>query len=96
MLPLLPFALGIATGVVAVRLFKSPRSQETLDRVQSGLKDATISGLEKVSNASERMKTRLEEPKTPETEVEPMEKDLSEGVVVTAADSTPTPAPHKE
>lgn len=83
MLPLIPFALGIATGVAAVRLFKSSASKDKLDQLQNRLKEATVSSLESVSNASNRMKSRLEHEASPQVEEpEPMEKDLSEGVHV--------------
>lgn len=59
MLPLIPFAVGVLTGAVALRLFKTQTSQKALDQVQTRLKKATVSSLETVSSASDKMRSRL-------------------------------------
>lgn len=92
MLPLIPFVLGIATGVVAVRLFKTKTSQEALDKVQDQLREATRSGLEGVSKVSDKIRAHLE-PDPVIDAGEPMEKDLAVPASVQPALIPPTAEP---
>lgn len=92
MLPLIPFALGIATGVVAIRLFKTKTSQEALDKVQDQLRDVTRSSLEGVSKVSDKIRARLDQDPTVERN-EPMEKDLDVPASVPPALTPPTDEP---
>lgn len=59
MLPLLPFAAGILTGVVALRVFKNDAAKRGLDKAQSGIRNATVSSLEAIENASSRARRHL-------------------------------------
>ncbi|MCG5517409.1 MULTISPECIES: hypothetical protein [unclassified Ectothiorhodospira] len=59
MIPLLPFAAGIITGAVAVRLLKTDRTRKTLHQAGDRLRDATVSSLEGIENTSARARRRL-------------------------------------
>lgn len=83
MLPLIPFAAGLLTGVVALRLFKSDKSKAALDKAQEHVRDATVSSLDAVSNASSRMRDSL-------TETAVSEEHGTETPVAAADEVTPT------
>ncbi|MBB3103160.1 hypothetical protein [Azomonas macrocytogenes] len=68
MLPLIPFAVGVVTGAVVLRLFKTRTSKEALEKVQSHLQGTTRSSPETVSSASERMRARLIAEEQPEAQ----------------------------
>lgn len=59
MIPLLPFAAGIITGAVAVRLLKTDRTRKSLNQAGERLRDATVSSLEGIENTSARARRRL-------------------------------------
>ena len=59
MFPLFPFALGLVTGVVALRLLKSDAPQVGLTKAQERLRKATVSGLEAIEGASRGARERL-------------------------------------
>ncbi len=88
MLPLLPFALGLVTGAVAFRLLKNVPSGKVLDSARTRLRSATVSGLESVASASERMRDQL----VRETGVPPEEKDVPAERVLEGQGSSPVPA----
>lgn len=60
MFPLMPFALGLAAGVVAIRLVRSDATRSGLDKAQSTLSSATASGLAAIERASAKVRGRLE------------------------------------
>ncbi|MFB8829161.1 hypothetical protein ACE0DR_06710 [Azotobacter sp. CWF10] len=59
MFHIIPFAVGVVTGAVILKLFKSDKTQEGLDKAQGGLRGATVSSLEAIENASARARARL-------------------------------------
>jgi hypothetical protein len=59
MYPLLPFAAGIFTGVLVLRLLKADTTKAGLEKAQRGLRKATVSGLETIEGASARARGRL-------------------------------------
>jgi hypothetical protein len=76
MLPLLPFVAGIATGALALKLWRTDKSKLKLDQAQEKirgasdtaqkkLRAATVSGLEAIEHSSAAMRERLSEKKTP-------------------------------
>lgn len=62
MYPLLPFAAGMLAGAVVLRLLKADTTKAGLAKAQRGLRDATVSGLETIENASARARVRLTSP----------------------------------
>lgn len=59
MFPIIPFAVGVVTGAVVLKLFRSDKTQEGLEKAQGGLRDATVSSLQAIENASARARSRL-------------------------------------
>lgn len=59
MFHIIPFAVGVVTGAALLKLFKSEKTQEGLDKAQDGLRGATVSSLEAIENASARARARL-------------------------------------
>ncbi|GAB3467587.1 hypothetical protein [Azotobacter salinestris] len=59
MFHIIPFAVGVVTGAALLKLFKSEKTQEGLDKAQGGLRGATVSSLEAIENASARARARL-------------------------------------
>lgn len=62
MYPLLPFAAGMLAGAVVLRLLRTDTTKAGLAKAQRGLRDATVSGLETIENASARARVRLTAP----------------------------------
>lgn len=62
MIPLLPFALGLATGVVAIRLVRSDATKTGLEKAQNSISSATASGLAVIERASAKARQQLEAP----------------------------------
>lgn len=62
MYPLLPFAAGMLAGAVVLRLLKTDTTKAGLAKAQRGLRDATVSSLETIENASARARVRLTAP----------------------------------
>ncbi len=62
MLPLIPFAAGLITGAVAVRLLKTGKARAGLDKAQQRVREATASSLAAIENASARARSKLETP----------------------------------
>ena len=72
MLPLLTFASGLIAGIVGVRLVKSvtapsgPRAAATArlgtigDKAQTGLRQATVSGLTVIEKSSANLRAKLD------------------------------------
>lgn len=91
MLPLLTFASGLLAGVVGVRLLKSVKTPEGvktataaiggkarhgLDQAQTGLRQATVSGLTAIERSSASLRARL----TPEPAVPAAEEAATQPV----------------
>lgn len=58
----LPFTLGILAGSLAVRLARSRRAKQGLQRAGSTLRGATVSGLNSLEQTSAKVRARLEQP----------------------------------
>ena len=65
MIPLMPFALGIATGVLAMRLARADAAKAKLDKAQASLSSATASGLAAIERASAKARDHLTGPAAP-------------------------------
>lgn len=65
MLPLLPFVAGIATGALAIKLWRADKSRLRLDLAQEKLRNATVSSLEAIEHSSASMRERLSAGKKP-------------------------------
>ncbi|ACO78459.1 hypothetical protein AvCA_22680 [Azotobacter vinelandii CA] len=61
MFHIIPFAVGVATGAALLKLLKSEKTQEGLDKAQGGLREATVSSLQAIEKASARARARLGE-----------------------------------
>lgn len=96
MLPLLTFASGLVAGVAGVRLLKNARSSErltaglgavgakgqcALDKAQTTVRAAAISGLSAVERTSARVRTKL----APEPANEPANEPAEPPVAAEAA-----------
>lgn len=87
MLPLLPFALGILAGGLAVRTLRDGRLRDGLKRAQDGVRSATVSSLTAVENSAQAIKQRLE----------PAPADAPEAVgAESASHAAPAPKPRKK
>ncbi|KAF7598220.1 MAG: hypothetical protein CGU28_13420 [Candidatus Dactylopiibacterium carminicum] len=69
MIPLIPFALGIVSGAIAVRLARTVKAKESLvvareglQKTRSSLRDATVSSLAAIEHTSARVREKLVEP----------------------------------
>lgn len=62
MFPLLPFAVGLVTGAVAIKLVRSGKAKKQIEDTQDYLRHATISGLNAIEQSSARLRDRLQEP----------------------------------
>lgn len=62
MLPLIPFAAGILTGVVAIKLARNEKAKKHLENAQERLQNATVSGLSAIEQSSARLRNRLQAP----------------------------------
>lgn len=59
MFPFFPFIAGVLTGAAVLRLAKSGTTQAGLDKAQTTLRSATVSGLEAIEQASGRARQRI-------------------------------------
>lgn len=99
MLPVLTFASGLIAGIVGVRLLKKakladrPDTAARLDKAQTGLRHAAVSGLAAVEKSSACLRAKLTPAEAPDAAVpaEPMAADET-----SAADDGDTPAPARE
>ncbi|SEP69167.1 hypothetical protein SAMN05421693_103114 [Ectothiorhodospira magna] len=57
---LIPFAAGAVVGALAVRLLRTKTTQQGLEKAQDTLREATVSSLSSIENASARARKRLE------------------------------------
>ena len=69
MLPLIPFAVGILTGVAAVKLVRNEKAKKGLECAQERLQNATVSGLSAIEQSSARLRNRIQPPAPLEAEV---------------------------
>ncbi len=93
MFPLIPFAVGILTGVAAVKLVRNEKAKKGLESAQERLQNATVSGLAAIEQSSARLRHRLEAPNEAETFVEDA---VEEDVVVEAKPAARRRAPAKK
>ncbi len=74
MLPLLPFVAGIATGALAIKLWRNQNTHAGVEKAeekllhaagtaQEKLRKATVSSLEAIEHSSAKMRARLTAPK---------------------------------
>lgn len=72
MLPVLTFASGLIAGIVGVRLLKKakladrPDTAARLDKAQTGLRHAAVSGLAAVEKSSACLRAKLTPAETPD------------------------------
>jgi hypothetical protein len=59
MLPWLPFAAGMVTGAVAIKLLRTDSTRVGLDKAQEKLRNATVSGLAAIEGGSAAFRERL-------------------------------------
>jgi len=59
MFPLIRFAAGVVTGIVAMQLIKHKSTKETLEKARGQLRGATVSGLEAIESASAKARAKL-------------------------------------
>ena len=93
MFPLIPFAVGILTGVAAVKLVRNEKAKKGLESAQERLQSATVSGLAAIEQSSARLRHRLEAPNEAETSVEDVGE---EDAVVEAKPAARRRAPAKK
>lgn len=69
MFQLIPFALGIVSGAIAVRVARSGKAREGLaiacdglQKTRSSLRNATVSGLEALEQGSAKVREKLSAP----------------------------------
>lgn len=59
MYPLLPFAVGLVTGALGIRLLKAGKTRATLDKAQERLREATVSSLSAIEHSSAHLRAKL-------------------------------------
>lgn len=69
MLPLLPFAAGLLTGAVALKLWRNDKTKAGIDAASEKIRAATVSGLTHLEASTARARERLSPPTV--TEVTP-------------------------
>ncbi|MCG5512010.1 MULTISPECIES: hypothetical protein [Ectothiorhodospira] len=57
---LIPFAAGAVVGALAVRLLRTDKTRQGLEKAQDTLREATVSSLSSIEHASARARKRLE------------------------------------
>ncbi len=76
MLPLLPFAAGLVTGAVAIKMMRNQKTRAALDNARDSLRKASVSGLARLESSTAAMRERLsatDAPLPPETAATPVE-----------------------
>lgn len=96
MFPIIPFVVGIVTGVVTTKLLRSDKTQQGLEKAQGSLREATVSSLEAIESASARARAKLDgkegkgaEPTVPANEPMPPEEELNAAPEAAAPGSAP-------
>jgi hypothetical protein len=59
MLPLVPFAIGLLTGAAAIQLWRVDKTRLGLGKARKKIREATVSGLNKIESSSAAMRERL-------------------------------------
>ena len=83
MFPLLPFAVGLLTGAVAVKLVRNEKAKKQLDKAQEMLREATVSSLNSIEKSSSRLRDKLQT--APAAEQLPAAKPAAKRTVKSAA-----------
>lgn len=91
MLPLLPFAAGLVTGAVAIKLWRQDKTRHTLDKARSSLRDATVNGLARLEHSSAAIRERL----TGESEAEALPAQAANDATEPAPTIIPATSPAK-
>lgn len=60
MFPFIPFAAGVLTGMVGLRLLRADKTKASLEKAQVSLRNATVSSLASIEQASARARERLQ------------------------------------
>ncbi|PKU24716.1 hypothetical protein [Telmatospirillum siberiense] len=81
MLPLLPFAAGLAAGIFGIRLLKGVKAadyrdvnaaaRERLDRARNNVRQAAVAGLSAVEHSSASLRAKLTPEAVPEAAANP-------------------------
>ena len=90
MFPLLPFAVGLLTGAVAVKLVRNEKAKKQLDKAQEMLREATVSSLNSIEKSSSRLRDKLQT--APAAEQLPAAKPAAKRAVKSAAKPSAKPA----
>ena len=90
MLPLIPFAAGILTGVVAIKLARNEKAKKHLENAQERMQNATVSGLSAIEQSSAPLRNRLQAPVDAEVAAE--EAAVAPVAVPKAAGESDVPA----
>lgn len=97
MFPLLPFAAGLAAGILGVQMLRNVKTgtlnssaREQLGRAKSGLRNATVSSLEAIEHSTANLRAKL----TPEP-APAAEPDAAESTAEPAAEAAAPSAPAK-
>lgn len=69
MLPLVPFAIGLLTGAAAIQVWRIDKTRQGLGKAREKIREATVSGLNKLESSSAAMRGRLASDTEPDTEV---------------------------
>ena len=60
MFPLFPFAAGLLTGAVAIKLIRSEKAKKQLDKAQDRLREATVSRLSTIEQSTAKLRDKLQ------------------------------------
>ena len=66
MLPLLPFAAGLLTGVAAIKLWRNESTRAGIDKAQEKLRQVAASSVTAIKTTSARLGKRLAPENTPD------------------------------
>ncbi len=93
MFPLLPFAVGLLTGAVAVKLVRNEKAKKQLDKAQEMLREATVSSLNSIEKSSSRLRDKLQTaPATEHLPATKPEKKVSRPAIKSATKVAAKPA----
>ena len=73
MLPLLPFAAGLLTGVAAIKLWRNESTRAGIDKAQEKLRQVAASSVTAIKTTSARLGKRLAPENTPDAAPIPAE-----------------------
>lgn len=96
MFPLLPFAAGLAAGILGVQMLKNVKTgtlntsaREQLGRAKSGLRNATVSSLEAIEHSTANLRAKLTPEPAPAAEPEPAAEPAAEAAAAPAKARAP-------